>query len=861
MRSRLHLLIPVMALFSASTFGGVNRWTSHGPEGGSVYAMVVDPTEGATVYAGTDHGVYKSENEAALWKPMTNGLDRRVSALMIAPEDHSRIYAGTSDGKVFQSRDGGANWIELGQAGRRQIRSFATTGQVIYAATENGLWRSRDGGANWEVDSAFQNVLIHSVAVSPVGDLFVTRSGVVSLSQNGGQTWARLETQLSFAIAFDDSGSIYLAGERGLSKSTDRGKTWQFISGPPNRLNVSALHISKRGRIYLGAYQGLFESNGDGQWIVPEGARDLTSINAVVGSESGRLYVGSWNLGIYTKIENSVDWMAANRGLDLAVTSDVAVEPFHSSTVYAATQTGLFKSDDAGESWKQIDPKAKTAVALNPFAPNVVYAGGRVLQKSVDAGASWKEVRPSRVSALAVAPSNSSTVYAALAEGMSRSTDGGESWTKVMSGMLLPYYFYYDGFDASAIAVDPSNSSVVYVAQDAGLHKTENAGELWKQISPAWISALAVDPTDSSVVYRGSGFEFTILLGVAKSHDAGKSWEPVGLQNQFVRALVINPADPSVLYAGTEAGEVYRSDSGGSDWKLFSDGLRGDLIRRLSIDSSGYHLYAATVAGVFDYLTSEIDIEPMADDSRRLAQLLNQLFAQSPAARSGFVLPVTGLGPGANGTFFKTDMTLRNDRATDQDVLIGWLAQGNTDGRVPFFRLTLKPLSGQEVNIPNIVERLGMSGLGSLVGVAVDPAGNLDPGASIDGSARICVQAPDQRAMCQSIEAVRADRVVGHSAARAGGLRHDARFRTNVGIVNLDAIGHQFTITATGERHVEKFNMFVPPFSLAQTPIPDSDYGELTLTVASENRSAPWTFYGSSIENLSGAGMTSVGTP
>jgi len=115
--------------------------------------------------------------------------------------------------------------------------------------------------------------------------------------------------------------------------------------------------------------------------------------------------------------------------------------------------------------------------------------------------------------------------------------------------------------------------------------------------------------------------------------------------------------------------------------------------------------------------------------------------------------------------------------------------------------------------------------------------------------------------MCQSIEAVRADHVARHGSARAVSLRHDARFRTNVGIVNLDAIGHQFTVTATGERHVEKFNVFVPPFSLAQIPIPDSDYGELTLTVTSENSSAPWTFYGSSIENSSGAAMTSVGTP
>ena len=91
-------------------------------------------------------------------------------------------------------------------------------------------------------------------------------------------------------------------------------------------------------------------------------------------------------------------------------------------------------------------------------------------------------------------------------------------------------------------------------------------------------------------------------------------------------------------------------------------------------------------------------------------------------------------------SFFKTDLTLRNDRTTDQDVLIAWLAQGNADDRVPLFRVTLRPSSGQEVNIPNIVDRLGFSGLGSLVVIAVDESGNLDPDASIDGSSRICAR-------------------------------------------------------------------------------------------------------------------------
>jgi photosystem II stability/assembly factor-like uncharacterized protein len=868
MRFKVQFLLVVLTVISTAASGGVNRWTSHGPEGGSVNAIVVDPTDDATVYAATNQGVYKSENGGALWKPITNGMtELGVSALMIGPEDHSIIFAGTRTGMIFQSRDGGQNWIELGQAGDRRIRSLAAIGQAIYAGTDAGLWRSRDGGANWEVVGDLnKSSALYFVAVSPAGDLFLRNTLETYLSQDGGETLSRLATApRATAIAFGEDGSVYLAGAFGVSRSVDLGKTWEFVIGTPQQyFYISSLQISNTGRLYLGSYGGLFESEDHQRWVVPAGAADLTGVNAVAmgSAPSARLYVGARDLGVYAKIESSTDWMAVNRGIDLAVANDIAVAPLDPATVFAATQSGLFKSDDRGETWNTIDPKSATAVAVNPFAPNVVYAGQPQLKKSVDGGSTWKVVKPDLASAVAVAPSDAATLYAALAKGMSKSTDGGESWTLVMQGMPLGYYAFWYGFSASVVAVAPSNSSVVYVAQEACVCKTDDGGATWKSIFPAqWVNALAIDSSDSSIVYRGGGWgSGQTLHGVSKSNDGGANWAPAGLSDQTVGALVINPAAPSVLYAGTQAGNVYRSDSGGDDWRLFSDGLNGAAIRRLSIDSSGNYLYAATEGGVFQYLISQIDIDGLTDDSLRLPRLLRELLAQGASGRSGFVLPIAGLAQGINGTFFKTDLTLRNDRATDQDVLIAWLTQGNPDGRVPFFHLTLHP-SDQEINVPNIVDRLGFSGLGSFVVVAVDGKGNLDSSASIDGSARICSQSTDQRPVCQSVAAARADLFAGHSAARAVGLRQDTRYRTNVGIANLDSTGHQFAIAVTGERHVETFSVFVPPFSLIQTAIPNFDYGALTVDVAADSTSAPWIFYGSSVDNLSGAGVTSIGTP
>ena len=869
MRSKLHLILVAMIVISPSAFAGINRWTSNGPQGGSVNALVVDPADDATVYATTNRGVYKSENSGTLWKPMTNGMsDLSVSALTISPEDHAALYAGTSRGAVFKTVDGGQHWSELSRPTDGSIRAFAMSRDVIHAGTARGLFRSRDGGRTWEPSTIGSSSYIFFVVLSPDGVLFVKTSGAIYVSHNSGETWDQVKTvsPQGTAMTFGADGSIYLAGRDGIVRSVDGGKSWQFLTAAPKPfIYVNALQISSTGRFYLGSSDGLFESQDRERWIIPEGASGLSGINTIViGSTTGRLYAGTRDIGVFTKIENSTDWTAANQGIDAAATSDVAVPPFDPSTVYAATQTGVFKSDDKGESWKKIDPKAARAVAVDPFDANVVFAGGPQLRKSVDGGATWKLVATDFASTVAVAPSDSATLYAALARGMAKSGDGGETWTMAMDGMPLSYYASYYGFTGS-IAVDPSNSSTVYVGQELGLFKTTTGGKKWDSISSSMrtIQAIAIDPSDSAVVYVGSlpASFFGILGGVSKSIDGGATFAPVGLSGHTISTMVINPADPSVVYAGSWAGDVYRSESGGAEWHLFSDGLPRAAIRRLAIDSSGHYLYAATEGGLFAYLISQIDIDSLTDDSLRLPRLLNELLAGDRSARSGFVLPITGLTSGANGTFFKTDLTLRNDRDTDQEVLIAWLAQGNTNGRVPFFRVTLHPSSAQEVNIPNIVDRLGFSGLGSLVVLAVDSSENLDSRASIDGSSRICAQSPDQRPVCQSIGGVRADVFAGHGSARAAGLQYDARIRTNVGIVNLDSIGHQFVITAAGERHLETFGMFVPPFSLAQIPIPDHDYGPLTLTAATDSGSPAWILYGSSIDDLSGAAVTAVGRP
>src|SRR6266566_4716867 len=100
------LVCSVLVAFSRIASAGVNSWTSNGPEGGTIVAIVVDPAAPAILYAGTLSGVFKSTNGGGNWNPINNGLFGGVQALAVDPLTPATLYAGTLDG-LFKSTNGG----------------------------------------------------------------------------------------------------------------------------------------------------------------------------------------------------------------------------------------------------------------------------------------------------------------------------------------------------------------------------------------------------------------------------------------------------------------------------------------------------------------------------------------------------------------------------------------------------------------------------------------------------------------------------------------------------------------------------------------------------------------------------------
>jgi len=283
--------------------------------------------------------------------------------------------------------------------------------------------------------------------------------------------------------------------------------------------------------------------------------------------------------------------------------------------------------------------------------------------------------------------------------------------------------------------------------------------------------------------------------------------------------------------------------------------LNGAPVWRMSVDASGTFLYAATSYGVYQYqfFNDNVAVALLPDDPLRLPRLFDQ------ASGAAFVLPVVGTATGVGG-LFSTEVTLNNQRDRQQDVVLAWLPQA-AGGNVSSFRMTLPASSS--VNIADIAARLGVSGIGSLAVFAIGARDdNLDPSASIDGSARIWDYPADGSApLSQVIPAVHSTLFSNHTRAVAADLQQDADFRANAGIVNLSTDMHQFTIQINGSLRSGQLTIAVPPFSLVQVPIAAADdYGHLDLAVFAD-ASSRWILYGSTINNSTQEAHTTIGAP
>ena len=417
-----------------------------------------------------------SRGFAAKWLPVgPEGGDARSFA--VDPTDHQHVYLGTAAGWLYQTRDGGVHWERL-------VRVADRDDLVI---------------DNLLIDPAdTKHLVLGAWAVSDKPD------GGIFESHDGGISWtpvADMSKQSVRALAEAHSDpKVMIAGTlEGVFRSEDAGAHWKRISPPENK----EIH-------------------------------EVESI-AIDPNDAKTIYAGTWHLPWKTT-DGGANWAPMTKGI--IVDSDVfsiIVDPKTPSVMYLSACSGIYKSADAGESFKggvsvnkgQGIPSTarRTRVLMqDPNAQQVVYAGTTEgLYRSDDAGGEWKRHTPSSVivNDVLVDPTDSKRVLLATDRGgVLISHDGGNSFEPSNAG--------FSQREVSAMAEDPKDPARVYIGvvndKDlGGVFESRTGGTSWKQVSAGLegrdIYSLTISSEGTAVTGTSHGI-FLLKDGVWKRSPA-----------------------------------------------------------------------------------------------------------------------------------------------------------------------------------------------------------------------------------------------------------------------------------------------------------------------------------------------------
>ncbi|HEY6830197.1 MAG TPA: hypothetical protein VI259_25265 [Gemmatimonadaceae bacterium] len=524
----------------------------------------------------------------------------RVTTVTGVPSQPRTFYMGVASGGVFRTTDAGASWVPITDgkvpvASTGSIAVSESDPNTIYlgtgsddirsnVSTGRGVYKSTDGGNTWSFAGLYDAGQIGAVRIHP------TNPNVVWVAAIGNAFKAN--------------------SERGVFKTTDGGKTWKKVLFVSDSVGAADLELNPANPDMIYAWMWRGERK---PWTIISGAESSTGV------------------GFYKSTDGGEHFSKITTGLptELVGKANLAVTAANPNRVYALVEAkpggGLYRSEDAGQTWKQVSsygqlitrPFYYVALAADPTNADVVYAGAESFYKSTDGGANWSPLRTPHGDNhdMWINPKDGKIMIQSNDGGANVSQDGGRTWSTQMNqptaeiyGVWLDEQFPYRLYGAQQDA----NTVIVPSMPVPGLAEPFETGPGCET------GPIIPHPKNPQIVYGACKGQFGRMFMNTRQEQNywvggqslyGNDAKDLIYRFQRVSPMEVSLFDSSVVYYGSQY--VHRSKDGGVHWEKISPDLtahpaccQGGSGEPITRDVTGEEFYSTL------YAISESKLEP-----------------------------------------------------------------------------------------------------------------------------------------------------------------------------------------------------------------------------------------------------------
>ncbi len=503
-------------------------------------------------------------------------------------------FAQNFDSKYFNSMQ----WRCIGpHRGGRTVGAVGVPSQpnVFYIGVNNGgVWKTNDYGRTWKPIFDDQPTgSIGDVVVSPSNpNVIYVGSGEglqrpdlsvgdgIYKSTDGGSTWNNIglkNAQQIGGLAIDpkDENRLFVAAlghpyganeERGVYRTTDGGKTWERVLYKDENTGAIQVTIDPNNSniIYADLWAGRLGPWENGAWN---------------GKESG----------LFKSIDGGTTWKKLSTGLPTTEQGlariGFCIAPSKSNRLYATVEAGkyggIYRSDDAGETWVLMNPDERlwgrgndfAEVKADPKNADIVYSANVVTWKSTDGGKTWAAFRGAPggddYHRIWINPNDPGIMLFATDQGAIITVNGGETYSSWYNQPTAQFYH---------VSTDNDFPYNVYSGQQesgsVGIASRGNDGQIsyreWHPVAAEEYGYVLADPLNPNIVYGGK------ISRYDKRNGQSQNISPEAVRSgkyRFIRTapVLFNPIDKKTLYF---AGNVlFKTMDGGNKWDIISPDL------------------------------------------------------------------------------------------------------------------------------------------------------------------------------------------------------------------------------------------------------------------------------------------------